>query len=480
MSEVDSRIEKETKLEKSDLHKFLILHDSAYRKRNKVVKFDAIVTVLNLIVLAVSFASSLLPIFVVSSALVFYTVLRLYKDWKSAQGLRMYEPANSAKAYSRQWSDSTRSGTLFSEIEPSKEESELGFGRMVSKTKLSPDSALISETFDNNLVLVDNFPVNRDLVETSGFISSNSELRHEQLKYLVSVVGSKQRAFNGAKVALDSSLRDLMEAKRPISLKKVTYFDSICTNEAFRSKLYEAPRVDTDNVNPSTFHVDLTPHFPSYPDNGVERLDSQPCQGVSGHIGATTIALTADNRIVYFHQNKDNLINPRLVSASGSGSLDLDDVANCDDVTNLKSLVRFGMARELVEESNIFPSKARTTGKIRDIARDTMITGFFRWVNRCGKPEFVGVTRLGFKFSEISSDNFEVSLLESASKKPPVNSMTDFLAYVDALEAEFEEGLSLSFEVAIRRLATTASYKGSNDASKLRLFEKSSKFLFKN
>ena len=28
-----------------------------------------------------------------------------------------------------------------------------------------------------------------------------------------------------------------------------------------------------------------------------------------------------------------------------------------------------------------------------EVRRNTMVTGFFRWIDRCGKPEFVGITR---------------------------------------------------------------------------------------
>ncbi len=52
-------------------------------------------------------------------------------------------------------------------------------------------------------------------------------------------------------------------------------------------------------------------------------------------------------------------------------------------------MIEYGMARELCEDGGILGKLPEQS--IMTLAEQTLLTGFFRWVNRCGKPEFVGI-----------------------------------------------------------------------------------------
>lgn len=81
-----------------------------------------------------------------------------------------------------------------------------------------------------------------------------------------------------------------------------------------------------------------------------------------------------------------------LLVASGSGSADWDDAKRFIGHENgMREAIVYGMERELWEESN--GSRENKFNKFRNQI-DTRITGYFRWLKKGGKSEFVGVSRL--------------------------------------------------------------------------------------
>lgn len=103
----------------------------------------------------------------------------------------------------------------------------------------------------------------------------------------------------------------------------------------------------------------------------------------SNHIAASTLAFTADRKLVVQRQASTAFIdNNRLVS-SGSGSTDLRDID--EDVRTLQELIVTTMKRELIEEC----------GLPKDTVISSLVTGYARFLNRGGKPEFFGVSYMG-------------------------------------------------------------------------------------
>ncbi|MFP3361451.1 hypothetical protein R0K17_29525, partial [Planococcus sp. SIMBA_143] len=74
-----------------------------------------------------------------------------------------------------------------------------------------------------------------------------------------------------------------------------------------------------------------------------------------------------------------------------------------------RSTIEFSMKRELWEENG---GKAHKIG-IEEFA-ETKLLGFFRWLKRGGKPEFVGISKLRCTLDELTPDLNE--LIDTNSK----------------------------------------------------------------
>lgn len=66
---------------------------------------------------------------------------------------------------------------------------------------------------------------------------------------------------------------------------------------------------------------------------------------------------------------------------------------------SLKESIKNAMDRELTEENSILKSAKISESKV---------LGFFRWVRRSGKPEFVGITKLDNRVDELTANYQEV------------------------------------------------------------------------
>jgi len=107
-----------------------------------------------------------------------------------------------------------------------------------------------------------------------------------------------------------------------------------------------------------------------------------------------------------------------LWAPSGSGSVDLRDMRALKARSQrLRDVIAAAMVRELVEESHV---------TARDIEW-TEVLGYFRWLTKGGKPEYVGVTRLRLASEDFA--NRRVRLTETP--------------FVDSILASFEIDLDL-------------------------------------
>lgn len=108
--------------------------------------------------------------------------------------------------------------------------------------------------------------------------------------------------------------------------------------------------------------------------------------------GVTTLLITPRNEIILWRQNRLAQCSNDLLVASGSGSANWDDCKKfIGDSDGLRKTVIWGMERELWEESN--GNRATHWKPFHDNV-ETRITGYFRWLKKGAKSEFVGVSRL--------------------------------------------------------------------------------------
>lgn len=193
-----------------------------------------------------------------------------------------------------------------------------------------------------------------------------------------------------------------------VDLGKTSYFTSLITNEAAGKSL-----ISEDS--------DSSVHFNNMlPIKNGKLLDIASSK-LSNHIGVTLLGLTKDNHLVFWTQNSNAQVSVNSLVASGSGSLDWFDVSK-SKADDLLGIVKYGMARELVEESNLDKKL------INEIITDgIMITGFFRWIERGGKPEFVGICNIPVPTSMFHPNTKEVNnkLKGKLTEHPLINTMDE-------------------------------------------------------
>jgi hypothetical protein len=118
---------------------------------------------------------------------------------------------------------------------------------------------------------------------------------------------------------------------------------------------------------------------------------------LSNHIGITALLITSDHCIVY-QQQGDQAVDSRCLNLGSSGSLDDADLYHVRSwfgekrLRTLQDALRRGMEREAAEETSaaVGPGKSQAT-----------LTGFARYLDRGGKPEFFGIVRTASKLSEL-------------------------------------------------------------------------------
>ncbi|WP_150119355.1 hypothetical protein [Enteractinococcus helveticum] len=115
--------------------------------------------------------------------------------------------------------------------------------------------------------------------------------------------------------------------------------------------------------------------------------------GLANIIGITVFAITADGYVLFVQQGSANAVQSCGYAASGSGSLDWDDVGTASGAArrankhmSLHELLMTGMCRELAEESQVDANEI--------VDGSEVVTGFFRWLSRGAKPEFTGLVKL--------------------------------------------------------------------------------------
>lgn len=205
-----------------------------------------------------------------------------------------------------------------------------------------------------------------------------------------------QHFYNEKKLCLST---DICLHTNEAECHKGSYFDTYLTNIISMQKLIEAE-------NPERAVFDGRRGYPYSLNAGILKLCSIKDSCVNNEIGVSTLAFTKDGYLVLWNQNALAQSSGAMLVPSGSGSADWADIVG----TNFTKSIQKGMSRELKEESTL----NRLSGE--DIG-ETRIVGFFRWIRKAGKPEFVGITKMKVDWLDINPETKEVARISHADNK---------------------------------------------------------------
>jgi hypothetical protein len=207
-------------------------------------------------------------------------------------------------------------------------------------------------------------------------------------QYFTSIRDGKS-FFNEQKLCLscDIGIKDL-----EVVCHKGSYFDSYLTNEV--SGKYLAYMNDPLNIV-----ADARNYTSVVKKNSQYIFKDITSSYFNNHIGVSTIALTNDNYIVLWRQNQKNIVHAGTIVSTGSGSCDFADLVRENGHYSFPKTIICAMERELREEN-----KLGGDAKVKE----TIILGYFRWLSRGGKPEFVGVSFLDMPLIDLFGNDQEV------------------------------------------------------------------------
>jgi hypothetical protein len=206
--------------------------------------------------------------------------------------------------------------------------------------------------------------------------------------------GQKKSFFNELKIGVFSPIRSNV---KEITISKVDYYSSFLTNEMSTSYVRHKGGGQTFVL------YDGTTVFPKTLNCGIDGKNKILEFGsyiAANHIGASTIAITKDNFIVFWEQSPVAQQSEKCLAPTGSGSLDWSDIKS---MKSMKKTVISGLEREFHEESNRKGIKI-TQGQIED----TVLLGYFRNLMRGGKPEFLALSRLSVNNTVLEPNTREV------------------------------------------------------------------------
>ena len=125
------------------------------------------------------------------------------------------------------------------------------------------------------------------------------------------------------------------------------------------------------------------------------------CARMSNHVGSVVLAISNDRFPILLAQGKNSRVSSGKLVASGSGSLEKSDLEYVRKFSHGKfsfdDFVRFGMGRELLEETGQIPQDELTEEhyvKIWNFRNNIVPLSYFRDLNRGALPIFVGFSKV--------------------------------------------------------------------------------------
>lgn len=183
---------------------------------------------------------------------------------------------------------------------------------------------------------------------------------------------------------------DLYIDSEEVKVQQVGYFDGQCSNEL----VYKIIKSNTSINYKFEGEILLLDE-----NKNLMSLESSPC---ANYLGASTTVITNDGYIIIRKQDYRNKSNPDKWAPTGSGSVDYDDLSQLYD---FQSVIIQTMEREFREENNY-------CSKDSDIEMFTHIIGYTRLIERGGKPDFFGISKINKTKCEFEEN------IESVSNHP--------------------------------------------------------------
>ena len=199
----------------------------------------------------------------------------------------------------------------------------------------------------------------------------------------------KKMFFNEQKLCLTYDPDDNLNFSTPFTVHRGSYYDTFLTNICSTKKLMSS---DTNKLL-----YDGWNHFPKAHDELLPLELSR----MNNEIGISTLAFTDDHHVVLWESNDETQTESGLLVPSGSGSADWKDRKHG---STFHDIIAYSMERELIEENTLAPY-IRTHGK----STDTRLIGYWRWLEKGGKPEFCGITRLHCRIGDVHVNHKELT-----------------------------------------------------------------------
>ncbi|WP_143597873.1 hypothetical protein [Thioclava sp. JM3] len=257
--------------------------------------------------------------------------------------------------------------------------------------------------------------------------TDGSENKAQQLRTFALNAKMKQnvKIFNGMKVRMAG---DLFPGRtNAIPLQKTDYVSSLMSDQLAFHRIADenSGQVLSDGISSFLEHMNG--------DSGqkIYRLKSLSQADVSNQIGVSTIAFTKDGMIPFVVQTNKNAQSHGKLAPSGSGSLDWSDIYESSVNHDFWSLIRYGAARELLEECGIGQRL-----DVEEFSRENVrIYAFARMIHRGGKPEFFAIALLPYTMRQLSEmkvfgSERAYSIRTRASDGPPIEAGTDIRASI--------------------------------------------------
>ena len=197
--------------------------------------------------------------------------------------------------------------------------------------------------------------------------------------------------YNDDKLCLS---QDLLLNSHEVFCHRGSYYDTFLTNQIC-SKAIQSNEDESELVSGVRY-------FPFEINDNKYTLQNINTSLMNNEIGVSTIGFTSDNRMLLWIQNKRAQSSGNLLVPTGSGSCDWENRKSVQH-NSFKDIIIDAMNLELWQESG-----GKRLHDTHHKVGETRVLGYFRWINRGGKSEFVGITKLKHEFSAYDAEKLEV------------------------------------------------------------------------
>lgn len=255
------------------------------------------------------------------------------------------------------------------------------------------ERVLRSKSLDNyiregNFELLESRNMERNI---NKFIKENKEdlLPFLKFNYRLSNFYGKM-FFNEKKLCISKDIV-INPNEKKVYCHKGTYYDTYLTNIISGKEL----RSNEDNK----LIASAEDFMPVIKKNDEYYLKDITSSVMNNEIGISTVAITSDNYLVIWTQNRVAQSSAGLLVPTGSGSCDWSDIRG----KSFTDTIVYAMNRELWEENG-----GKLLCKSPEEIGETKILGTFRWINKGGKSEFVGLTKVNRDLISFAQNKKEV------------------------------------------------------------------------